>query len=395
MPAAAPTYNMYSNLVDVSTTQQYMKGVFENVKKRNIILRLLDERGNIKKEASGKFFERNLRVGQNSVAYRTADLAPRSFARLQKNVTCAVPYALKEVTGVLGEADVMFNSGKEALISLRQRMFADMSQDFKISLAGDLLASNGGSNSTFGIAAAASSPVPFFGLPTIFGYGSSALAYNATTQTVGSAVAAGDVEVAPNATYCGVSTHPTNAISGVDNRLNEATSPIIVNYTSTGFGSTTTWAANAIKILNYSIDRASRGTDADDVPDIGLVTRTMFTDLKNNLVQYYKIELQSSQSGPNAGLYKENKVPFGSIDVYWDESMPSGVFYVLNTKKMEFVTFPQKKMLLDDTFDDNGDEMFNVRSQYDIAQGGHLAVAQLAGQLWANPKYQLAGYSFA
>jgi hypothetical protein len=83
MPATAPTYNQYSSVVDVATTQQFMNGVFENVKKRNIILSKLDERGLIKMDASGKFFERNIRIGQHAVGYRAADLAPRTFNRLQ------------------------------------------------------------------------------------------------------------------------------------------------------------------------------------------------------------------------------------------------------------------------------------------------------------------------
>ena len=67
MPATAPTNGQFSSLVDVVTTQQFMKGEFENVVKRNIILSKLKEKGNIKFEASGKFFERNARVGQDAL----------------------------------------------------------------------------------------------------------------------------------------------------------------------------------------------------------------------------------------------------------------------------------------------------------------------------------------
>lgn len=395
MPAAAPTYNQYSSVVDVATTQQFMNGVFENVKKRNVILSRLDERGNIKMDASGKFFERNIRIGQHNVALRSADLAPRQFARLQKYVTCAVPYAIKEVTGVLGEVDILFNQGKEAVIPLAKRMFAEMSQDFRISLSGDLLASNGSSNTVFGATAAASTPVPFYGLPTVFGYGASAQNYNANTQATSGAVGATDIEVLANTTYCGVATHPTNAISGVDNKLNESTSPVLVNWSSSTWGATS-WASNCIKVLNYMIDRSTRGTDAEDVPDLGIVTRSMFSDIKNALVTYYKVELTDTSSRtPNPGLFKDNRIPFGPIDINWDESQLANVCYVLNTKRMEFNCFPQKRMLLDGTMDDTADSMFSVKSQYSIEQGGHLAVANLAGQLWVNPKFQSAAFNFA
>lgn len=396
MPATAPTYNQYSSLVDVATTQQFMTGVFENVKKHNVILSKLEERGNIKMEAAGKFFERNIRIGQHSVGYRSADLGSRSFSRVQKYVSCAVPYSIKEVTGVLSENDVLFNQGKEALINLKNRMLMEMSTDFKISLASDLLGTNASSNTVFGITATSQSPVPFFGLPTVFGYGSSALAYNASTQVVGGAVGATDVEVAPNVTYCGVSTQPTNAISGVDNKLNESTSPVLVNSTSTAWTGTATWASTCLRVLGYMMDRTTRGEDAEDVADLGIVTRSMFGDVRNALISTYRVELTDNKAAtPNAGTFKDNKIPFGNIDIFWSESQPASVAYVLNSKKMEFLAFPQKRLVLDTTLDDTADQMFSVKAQYSIEQGAHLAVAQLAGQLWLNPKYHAAAYAFA
>lgn len=396
MPATAPTYNMYSNLVDTSTTQQFMEGVFEEVKKHNTILSLLDQHGNVKMDASGKFFERNLWIGQHSIGYRSADLGARSFTRNNPYISMAVPFSVMETTGVLGELDVMFNRGKEALIPLTKRMWQNMYKSFRIDIASKLLATNASANTVAGVTASAGAPVPVFGLPTVFGYGSSALAYDPDTQTVGTAVAAGNKEVAANSTYCGVSTHPTNAIAGIDNKLNESTSPTIINWSSTGFSSTTTWAGNCIRALNHACDRTTRSESPEDMADIGLMTRSMFTDFKNALVQYYKIELSSAAGAVNAGQYRDNKIPFNNIDIRWDAAMPANVFYVLNSKKMEFVCFPQQRLLQDNTLDDvNVDKMFTVRSQYDINQGGHLAVAQLAGQLWLDPQYHAMGYQFA
>lgn len=394
MPATAPTNNHYSALVDVVTTQQFMKGEFDNVVKRNILLKKLQERGNVKFDASGKFFERNARVGEHQAQYRTADLAPRSFARAQQRVTYAVPYALREITGALSENDVMFNSGKEALVNLNKTMMKNMGEDFKRDISRTLLLSNAGSNSVFGQSAAAGSPVPFFGLPTIFGYGAAAQNYNPDTQTTSGAVAAGDKEVLPNTTYCGVTTHPTAAIAGVDGRQNEATSPVIINTTSTGFGAAT-WAANCLKVIDYASLRGARSQDPMDAPDLGIVTRSMFADVKAAVQTYFRIMLEGKPTSPSPTTYSENYIPWGSMSVYWDEFQPASTFYGLNTNYLEFCAFPQKKILRDGTLEDSADEMFTIRTDYDINQGGHLAVAAIAGQLWANPKFQVAGYAFA
>lgn len=394
MPASAPTYNQYSSLVDVVTTQQFMRGEFENVVKRNVLLRELEKRGNIKKDASGKFLERNVRVAQHAAAYRSGDLSPRSFSRVQQRVTYAVPYSVREITGVLGELDVMFNSGKEALVNLSEKMLTNMADDFRRDIGGILLQSNGGSNSAFGQAAVAGSPVPFFGLPTLFGYGSAAQNYNADTQATSGAVGATDREVLPNQSYCGISTHPTAAISGVDNRTNEATSPVLVNSTSTAFGGST-WAANCLKVLDYTNARLTRSQDAKDMPDVAIITRSMFTDVKAAVQTYFRIMLEGQATSPNATTFKDNYIPWGTVNVYWDESQPASTGYMLNSNYLEFCVFPQKRIIRDGTLTDASDELFNVRTDYSIEQGGHLAVAQIAGQLWANPKFQGAFYAFA
>lgn len=394
--AAAPTYNQYSPLVDATTTQQFMRGEFENVVKRNILLSELDKNGNIKKDASGKYLERNVRVGVFSAGYRSADLAARTFARQQQRATYSIPYSIREVTGVLAEHDIIFNSGKEALISLKEKMLKNMGDDFRRDLGSILLTSNAAANSVFGQSAVSGSPVPFFGLPSIFGYGSAATGYNATTQaSTGSGVAAADAEVLPNDTYCGVSTHPTNPIAGVTNRQNESTSPVIVNYTSTTFGATTTWAANAIKVLDYMNTRLTRSNDPMDAPTLGICDRTMFNAVRALLQSNFRIELTGSPKTVSPTLFRDNRIPWGTFDLVWDVSQPASVLYMLNTNYLEFDVFPQYSINKDGTLSQSAEDMFSIKTQYSIEQGGHLAVAQLTGQLWANPYFQGAAYGFA
>lgn len=394
MPAAAPTNNQYSSLVDVVTTQQFMKGEFENVVKRNIILSKLKEKGNIKYEASGKYFERNARVGVHAAGYRAADLAPRTFARKQQRVTYAVPYSVREVTGVLGELDVMFNSGKEALVSLNKTMLKNMAEDFKRDISTLLLTSNAGTATTFGQAAVAGAPVPFFGLPTMFGTATTQN-YNPDTQATSGAIAAADKEALPNVSYCGISTHPLNAIAGVDGKQNEATSPVIANWSSTGWTGTATWVSTGFKVIDHVTTRLQRSPDPSDAADIGLLTRTMWNDLRGALQSNFRIELSGQPKTVAPTLFKDNVIPWGNAELCWDVSQPANTLYMLNSNHLEFTLFPQKKILRDGTLEDSGDDMFGIRTDYSIEQGGHLAVAMLAGQLWGNPFYQGAAFNFA
>lgn len=399
MPAAAPTNNNYSSLVDVVTTQQFMRGEFDNTKKRNIILSKLDEAGNIKGDASGKFFERNVRVGEYTSDVR-GDLVERQFARKQQRVTYTVPYAWYETTGALGEQDIVYNSGPEALIKLNANMMKDMGADFRKGLSTRVLRNNAGSATTLGQSVANASPVPLFGLPTMFGTGTTQN-YNPDTQTTSGAIAAADKEALPNVTYCGVSTHPTNPIAGVDGKSNESTSPVIGNWSSTAWTGTATWKANALIVMDHMMTRLTRSEDPNDSPDLIILPRTMFTDFSAAFQSGGpsglggRVVFTEKQQQPNMRMY-ENVIPYGNAKAYWDISAPANTAYFLNTNYMEFCYFPQKSYRAGgDIQGEAGSEYFGVRTDYDIKQGGHLAVAVMCANLWANPFYQGVAYNFA
>jgi hypothetical protein len=407
MPATAPTYNNYSPLIDPVTTQQFMRGEFDNTIKRTKILSLLKEKGNIKPDASGKFFERNLAVGRYRSSVR-GDLADRSFSRSQQFVTQAIPYAWYEVNGVLSEQDLAFNKGPEALIRLRSKMLERMGKGFTLSLGEDLLGSNAGTYTTGGKTVAASTPVPIYGLPTIFGYGTStasaALAYNPDTQAVGSTVAATDREVTPNTTYCGVSTHPTNAIAGVDGKENESTSPVITNATSTAWTGTATWASTCLAVLDYMLLRLARGEASDEQVDTIITTRTYFTAISQSVIAGgpsglgARVVFQGgAPQSPNMRLFDGVKIPYGGSTVYWDAYCPASVVYYLNTSQAEFCYNPQEPIRVDGNIleGDLGNELFQIRTAYDINQGAHKAVAVMMGQTYFNPFYQGMTYTFA
>lgn len=405
MPAPAPTNNNYSSPVDVVTTQQFMRGEFDNTVKRNVLLRELSARGNIKGDASGKFFERNARIGTFTSAVR-ADLDERTFNRKQQRVTWAVPYAWYETTGAIGDEDITFNRGQEALVQLNKVMLKNMGDDFRKDTCTYILRNNAGSNSTFGQAVANVSPVPIAGLPTMFGYGAAAQNYNADTQTTSGAIAATDKEALPNQVYFGVSTHPTNPIAGVDNKANESTSPVLTNWSSNAWGGgTTTWQANCIPAIDNTLNRLARSPDAMDSPDLLLMTRTMFSQLSVSIVSGgpsglgSRVVFTEVSQNPNYRVYKDNMIPYGNTKGYWDEAMPANTCYVLNSNYLELDYFPVPAVNIGGTIEGNvnadNTEMFGVRTAYDIKQGGHLAVAILAGNLWGNPKFHGAIYNFA
>lgn len=406
--ATAPTNNNFSSMIDAVTTQQFMRGAFNNTKQRVLILKELDAKGNIKPDAGGKFLERNARVGEYVANYR-ADLAVRDFQRKQLYVTYAIPYSDMEVTGILSENDIKYQTSKETLVRLQSNLMKDMGDDFYRRIGKELMQTNGATVSAFGgtAAVATATPVPFFGFPTIFATGATSLTngYNADTSlTTGVAIAATDKEATPNTTYCGITTNPGTAIAGVDAKITEATSPVIANWSSTAWNGTasTTWTTNCLDVVDHLLNRLSRSQDPMDMPDVGFMTRTMFTQFCAQVRSNNRILLQDGVGRePNPRMYTDNVIPYGSAKIYWDINAITGVFYFLNTNKIEFDYFPARKIIKDDTLEGIGSggnemsEVFGVRTQYDITVGAHLAVATIGAQMWANARFQGCAFNYA
>lgn len=400
MPGSTPTPANYSALVDELVTQQFMRTEWEQTKKIRIFTEQLEKDGAFEYDASGKWTDWKARVGEFQTQYHT-DLGVRSFARKNHYVTYTAPWSFIEVTGLLSENDIMFMNSPDAVVNLTKKMLKQMSDDFYKDVNKKLLQENGGTNSAIGASTFSGGQVPFYGMPTLFGYGTAALAYNPDTQVVGGAVAATDKEVAPNVTYCGISSHPTNSITGVDNKMNESTSPVIANWTSTAWNSAsgTTWAINCVDVMEHLVTRATRGSGIDETPNLSILTSLMYRQFRQGIRRNStsQIVLQDdSPRSPDAGMYPRRYIPFLGVNCFYDENQLSNVVGVYNTKQIKFRIFPQKPAgMSDGAIGGDVKEMFKVAQMPDIDQGGHKVVVKMVAQMLQNPRYQASAYNFA
>lgn len=401
MPGAtAPTPASYSGLIDIAVAQKFMRTTWENTNRVQVMLERLKQNGRVSFDGSGKFVEWTARVGEFDADYR-ADLAGRSFARNNHYVPYAAGYSFLDMTAALSERDLMFASSEEAIVPLRERLLTQMGEDFSKAYSRRLLRENGGSNTVMGVTAYAGGLQPLNGLPTIFQHGSgTAQNYNPDTQATSGNVAASDKEVLPNGTYCGVSTHPTNSISGVANKVNESTSPVIANWSCTGWNSTATntWLANCLDVVSHLITRTNRGNTPEERADLCLMTRGMFGDFRAKVrasTSQQVILMDDRPRAPDAGMYPRLYAPFEGVDATFDVDMPTNVCYVLNTKKGELKVFPQQPAGTGGPLQGNPTEMFKIAQAGDIDQGAYKIVATIASQIWFNPRYQGAAYNFA
>jgi len=405
MPGSTPSPQEYSSLVDEVVTQQFMRGEWDNTKEIHAIFEELDRAGRIRMDGKGKFIEQKARVGRYQKGQR-ADLEDRNWSRKQHRITYTCGWSFHEVLGVISERDKMFlqSGGPEVIVDTTADMLSLMGQDFTVAMNDDVMKSNAGSNAVFGQAASSSSETPLQGLPTIFEYGSAAQDYDHIAKTTSGAIGAGDKEALPQATYCGVNTNPTATLSGVDDAVTEATSPILANWSSTAWdGSSTSWEDNCLRVLSHMINRQTRGNGSTERPNIGFLDQDMFSQLKTKMRSdtTQQVVLTDSPTSPDVGMHPRLWVPFEGLRMYQDLDAPDDTVYVLNTNYLWFRIFPQQPAGFTSggsstaPLKGNKKEMFSVAQSPDINQGGHKVVATLVCQLIGNPRYQGAAFDFA
>lgn len=397
MPGTKPTPVMYSDIVDETVTQQFMRGEWENTKEVNALLERLDKKGRINFDASGKYVDLIARVGRWQ-GERRADLANRNFNRKQHRVTYTFPYSFVEIPGILSERDVMFMRSKDARVRIQDQMLTEMGEDFKLDINNRIFTENSGSNTVAGQASYAGSDVPMYGLPSIFGYGSSAQDWDPDAQTTSGAVGASDKEVLPNTTYGGVSTDPSTALTGVDDPVNEATSPVIANWSSTAWTGTATWASTCTDVLTHMIVRQTRSNMPSDRPDIGFMPQSNYIDFKNTLKDgvNQQVVIAETPTAPDAGMYPRLFINYEGVVFYYDLDCPTGAIFLLNSNYLWVKVYPQEPAgNKGGAIKGRTSEMFSVAQMPDIDQGGHKVVSTFVAQVIANPRFHGMAYNFA
>lgn len=406
MPGTTPSPVAYSGVVDEAVIQDSMRGHWDNTVQQIAILDYLKARGRINSGGDGKYLEMRARVGRRTKTQRS-DLAARTFSRHQDRTTYSWPWSFHEVNDILSMRDVMFLNGSDYTVrdDLLASRLTEIGDDFMVGLHEDLMTNNAGTNTVFGQAADAGSGdnPPFQGLPTVFQYGSSASAYNPVTQAVGGGVAATDKEVAPSGTYGNVTLGPVTAISGVNGKVNESTSPVLVNWSSTAWdssGSSTTFLANAPEALKHLITRLTRGSGGEGMrPDVGFMDENLFVTFQNSLeaLTNRQLDLGTEPKAPDVGMFPRFWIPYMGVKFHMDRQTPPNAVYVLNTKKADYKYFKQPDYGEKARGPMKGkvDQMFHIEAQYDIDVGGWKLVVSQACQFYLNPFYQGAAYNFA
>ncbi len=402
MPTA-PTNSILSGQIDAVTLQQSMDGAFENVDGYSTIWKKLKENGRCTQDGGGSWIQRQWHLGLPN-AQLLANGAQRIWSASDQYRATTHPWSNLDSHDCIYVNDVRANNTPQGLVKLNKKLIDSMTTAMRNKMCTDVFLSNAGQNTVSGVAIAAANPVPFAGLLTLFGYGTTAQGYNPTTRaSTGTTVAAGDFEALPDMSYFGLATNPVAPPVGLTNPFPECFSPVLVNENCTGYtGSTHTWDGQAVQVLNYLALRLQRGKGPDQQADLFVTSQARYRIALNSFEStYHTILTSEAGSVPNrrVGGSANLEIPFGYGTLTWDQFINVAVTFGINTRQLEFAYLPAGKLIIDPNLPmpREGDmtSMTFVDTQYDATQVAHLAGAQITGAFIGNPRFQGMTYAFA
>lgn len=404
-----PTPFNYSNLVDTNVLPQFADWLWKTTARKRLLVDSLTQNKAIQPDTEGgKYLDWRATVGDFGLDDH-ADMGQRTFTRVNTEVTYTAPWAFLETTDAISENDwgmLTSDAARAGVIEERStKIVEDQIKKFNRYLLQRNCEASG--NSVFGIAAYTGNQ-KLFGLPTLFGYGTSTtgIAYDPNLTTVATVAAgAGTKEIIPNTTYCNVSTHPTNTLAGVPDsmRVQEATSPVITNWSASSTWNTlasTLWVKNCLNVIDYMIRRQCRDGSVDWMPDLGVLTGSMYDDMKTAIrgsIQQHVVLESDTPTSPDVGMYKRFFFRYQGVIVSYDIDQATNVFYLLNTKKARYRSLDTKVAGFTESgpYQTGKKRMMTLRAFPDANVGAFKFISKMGGQAIWLPPAQGASYAFA
>ncbi len=347
--------------IERTVLQHAFRGAWDGVQNHRPAFQALKKRGHINKGIAGKRLDWDIRVARHDVeAYD--DLQRLEFARKNQYILAQLPWGMLAMKDVLSRDEIAMASGPEAMEQLHKRLVTNMTEDFQTRINYQFLRQDG---------AATGSGNVLHGVPTFIAGADASAAKDATMSD----------------TYAGHST-ALNGLTGVDSPDADAWTPSGIDSSATAW---TDFDTSALKIVNYAIDKCTKGSMGKDRPDLLIFDRAMLSALKAVVTNQQHGMISGTPNGTQ-GLGIPGALEINGVECVFDADMAAGEAYVLNFNHIYMDLLPVPEVSegygsIPDGGKSGKTEFFEVLIADDIGTNGIPVRVNFRAQFRFNPKY--------
>ncbi len=374
---AVPEWSRLTN----TTLRKYIRGAVPTLLRNQKLLALLEKKGRIEYDYTGISRDWKMEYNRAAVEGNLGNTAI-SFEPVDRFQVANLEFRGIIAKDSMTKRDYQANRGREAIINYFKDMAPRLVKDMRRQLGVLPWTCDGN---------LAANAMLIHGLPSMLASGTAnpLSVFNNGGVTATHAWSAADVVVAPNDTYAGISTQLgayTGGWTGLwpcsgsgDDSFDFA-SPILVNYQSSGFSATATFAANCIAAVRYLLTGTQKDSSPDGIVDMVDFDRDLFRQFKTQFDQYQKVEITQNTPLRAMGF---TTLTFDGCEITDDFGIPAGIGYGVNADQILLASWQK--------------ELFGVEGPtWDMQTRTWRTVVDFLGNMFfESPKYfgQLKNYT--
>ena len=326
---------------------------------------LLEGSGNVRMNMSGRGFDWEIQYRNHRPSGNNGE-TPRSFSRENLWKKAESEYRGYQVTDAIFRKEMLENRSASALVNVAGKLASRLLTSMEQYVAKEWVQDG----------ALTANALRFHGIESFMGTDGTV---NIATGAKRSANAA-DMFGYPSDSYAGVNTElgyyggaQNSGIwpNGDTDSEYDFFSPVIVNYTSTAFGSNN-WGSNCVKAIREAIHQTRRNDTKEDQVDLVLLDRRLYIDLMNTLDSKERV-IVSRQNGLR-GYGFTDVFEIDGVEISSENSVPANTGYGLAVGNVELLCMNSN------LFESEGPFYDEVTQQY------RYVVSHLGNLKWKSPR---------
>jgi hypothetical protein len=345
-----------------STIKKYIREREVNTLRNRKLTALLKKRGRITFNWSGIACDWKVKYKRVKLV-GWADGDTMQFDRKERNKTATLDWRGYNCTDSMTKGEFLQNRNQEAIIKLYSGITEDLMDDMEDAFGEEFYIDG----------AAAGNEKRLMGIESF----------------LASSLSAGNGAGVPSDTYAGLSCVPgfyggtwdPGTLPGWPNGKGDTQydfwTPLIVDYTSSLFSSTKTWAANCVEAIAFAIIKSKKSKSQKGQLDVIFIDDEMYRTYLTQQRTKEQIMVQRGQSSQLVSLGFNDVFNQDGTDITWEYGMPSATGYGFNVDMMELRS-QQAQVFVPEGPD------------FDIASKSWRFSVDFYGNVVFNPKFQIA-----